>query len=121
MPDHEPPMKNDPPLGEEQETRYRKLDAIDAKCGSLLAVTSVLLVFISLPPIFEVVRPKHESWFKFVFIALLSSCMIALLVLFFKERPSDGFVEMRKRALNTAVFITATCCLVVMVIVASSL
>jgi hypothetical protein len=114
-------MSNDPSFRDGEDARYRELDTIDTKCGSLLAVTSILLVFISLPPIFDVVRPKHELGFKLVFISLLASCMISLFVLFFRERTSDRFVEMRKYALNTAVLVTATCCLIVTIVVASSL
>ena len=114
-------MTTEPPHRRDEEVRYRKLDAIDAKCGSLLAVTSILLVFISLPPIFETVRPKHALGFKLVFLSLLTSCMIALFVLFFKERTSEKFVQLRKYALNTAVCITATCCLVVICVVAVDL
>lgn len=105
----------------EEEVRYRKLDAIDTKCGSLLAVTSILLVFISLPPIFENVRPKHALGFKLVFVSLLASCLISLFVLFFKERTSDAFVNLRKLALNLSVCLTAACCLVVILIVVLSL
>ena len=116
-------MKNEPdtPRDDSHEARYQKLDAIDAKTGALLAVTSVLLVFISLPPIFEKVRPEHPLGFKVVFLALLISCLITLFALFFKEHPSDGFVRARKYALNTAVCITAACCLAVIVIVEASL
>jgi uncharacterized membrane protein len=110
-----------PPHSEEEDIRYRKLDAIDTKTGALLAVTSILLVFISLPPIFEEVRPSHAVGFKLVFMALLTSCLISLFVLFFKEHTSESFVEVRKYALNTAVFITAACCLAVIVIVGASL
>ncbi|HUJ42694.1 MAG TPA: hypothetical protein VLW52_03700 [Opitutaceae bacterium] len=95
------------------DVRYRKLDTIDGKCGSLLAVTSILLVFISLPPIFDAARAAHALAFKFVFITLLTSCLLALFVLFFKEDASDRFVETRKYALNTAVCLTAACCVVV--------
>jgi hypothetical protein len=80
-----------------------------------------LLVFISLPPIFENVRPAHAFGFKVVFISLLVSCLIALFVLFFKEETSDGFVDMRKYALNAAVWITGACCVTVLFIVAASL
>lgn len=114
-------MNSDRPHSKEEEIRYRKLDALDAKCGSLLAVTSVLLVFISLPPIFDSARSAHPIVFKLVFISLLTSCLIALFVLFFKEHTSERFVEMRKYALNTAVCITAACCLIVTVIVATRL
>ena len=106
---------------EDEDFRYQKLDAIDTKCGSLLSVTSILLVFVSLPPIFETVRPKHLLGFRLVFISLLASCLISLFVLFFKEHTSDAFVELRKYALNTSVCITAACCLVVIIIVAASL
>jgi hypothetical protein len=114
-------MKTVSPHARDDELRYRKLDAIDAKCGALLAVTSILLVFISLPPIFEKVRPVHTLGFKIVFLSLLTSCLIALLVLFFKEDTSDTFVCLRKYALNTAVAITAVCCLIVTLIVAAAL
>ena len=111
-------MHDQPRLVRDEEVRYRKLDVIDAKCGSLLAVTSILLVFISLPPIFDSVRLAHPYAFRVVAIALLTSCMIALFVLFFREHTSDRFVEIRKAALNTAVCITAACCLAVIVVVA---
>ncbi|HVU18573.1 MAG TPA: hypothetical protein VHD32_16845 [Candidatus Didemnitutus sp.] len=105
----------------EEEIRYRKLDAIDAKCAPLLAVTSILLVFIALPPIFDSIRTVHHLIFKFLVLSLLASCLIALLALFFKERTSDGFVTLRKYALNLAVAITALCCLVVTIVVATTL
>jgi len=114
-------MASHPPHSQAEEVRYRKLDAIDARCGALLAVTSVLLVFVSLPPIFDTARSVHPLVFKFLFISLLASCLLALFVLFFKERTKDWFVEMRKYALNTAVCITAACCVVVAVIVAARL
>ncbi len=114
-------MTSLPPHSQAEEVRYRKLDAIDGKCGSLLAVTSVLLVFISLPPIFDTARSVHPIVFKALFIALLASCLLALFVLFFKERTSEKFVDLRKYALNTAVCITAVCCVVVAVIVAARL
>lgn len=114
-------MSDHPPHPKEEEVRYRKLDAIDAKCGSLLAVTSILLVFISLPPILESVRLAHPVAFKLLAVLLLSSCLIALFVLFFQERTSDRFVTLRKVALNTAVGITAACCLAVILIVTAGL
>jgi len=105
------------PKQNDEDLRYQKLDTIDTKCGSLLAVTSILLVFISLPPVFETMRPAHPLGFKLVFLALLASCFISLFVLFFKERTSDRFLAVRKFALNTAVCITAACCMIVGVIV----
>ena len=33
----------------DMEFRYRKLDALDTKCGALLTLTSVMLVVVSLP------------------------------------------------------------------------
>jgi hypothetical protein len=110
-----------PPFTQEHELHYRKLDAIDAKCGALLAVTSILLVFASMPPVFEMARAGHPLGFKMVFIALLVSCMISLVVLFFKEETSDRFVEGRKYALNAAVCITATCCLYMTLLIGSVL
>ncbi|HUL54202.1 MAG TPA: hypothetical protein VLT83_12400 [Opitutaceae bacterium] len=112
-------MKNDHPRSDD--LRYRKLDTIDGKCGSLLAVTSILLVFISMPPIFDAARAAHALAFKLVFVALLSSCLLALFVLYFKEEASDRFVEMRKYALNIAVCLTAACCVVVALFVAARL
>ncbi|HEY4246798.1 MAG TPA: hypothetical protein VGM64_08075 [Lacunisphaera sp.] len=109
------------PHTKEEEIRYRKLDAIDAKCAPLLAVTSILLVFIGLPPIFETIRPAHHIIFKILVLSLLASCLVALIALFFKDHTSDGFVTVRKYALNTAVAITAFCCLVVTMIVAETL
>jgi hypothetical protein len=114
-------MNGHPPHPKDEEVRYRKLDAIDSKCGSLLAVTSILLVFISLPPVFDSVRLAHPVAFKLLAISLLSSCLVALFVLFFREHTSEQFVELRKFALNTAVGITAACCLAVIAVVAARL
>lgn len=114
-------MSDHPPHPKEEEVRYRKLDTIDAKCGSLLAVTSILLLFISLPSIFDSVRLAHPFAFRILAISLLSSCLIALFLLFFREDTRGQFVRLRKIALNTAVGITAACCLAVIVIVATRL
>ncbi len=114
-------MPSHPPHSQAEEVRYRKLDAIDGKCGSLVAVTSALLVFISLPPIFDSVRLVHPLVFKSIFLALLASSLIALVVLSFKEGTSEKFVDLRKYALNTAVGLTAACCVVVAAIVATRL
>ena len=103
---------------EEEDVRYRKLGAIDAKCGSLLQLTSVLLVFISMPPIFETLRVQHAFFCKLIFIALLIFCIISLFVLYFKEVTSEEFVNYRKHLLNLAVCVTGICCLSVTVIVA---
>jgi hypothetical protein len=114
-------MKHPPPHPDDDEVLYRKLDTIDGKCGSLLAVTSILLVFISLPPMFDTARAMHPGAFKLVFISLLTSCLLALFVLFFKEDASPRFVATRKHALNTAVCLTAACCVVVALFVAARL
>jgi hypothetical protein len=114
-------MHSSPAYTREEEVRYQKLSAIDSKCGSLLALTSVLLVFVSLPPIFEGARPQHPGTFRMIFIALLVSCLISLFVLYFKEDTSEKFVDCRKYALNTAVCLTGVCCLAVIRIVYLSL
>jgi len=104
----------------EEDVRYQKLSAIDSKCGSLLQLASVLLVFISMPPIFDAVRPQHAFGFKLIFIALLAVCSISLFVLFFKEHTTERFVDFRKYALNFALCVTGLCCIAVTAIVAIS-
>jgi FtsH-binding integral membrane protein len=105
----------------EEGVRYSKLSAIDAKCGSLLQLTSLLLVFLSMSSIYDDTRRLLGSGTKFLFIGLLVSCIISLFVLFFKEDTSEQFVDFRKHALNTAVIITSLCCIIVVFMVYHSL
>ena len=114
-------MTTQPAYTKAEEIRYQKLSAIDSKCGSLLQLASVLLVFISMPPIFDAVRPQHAFGFKLIFVILLIVCLISLFVLFFKEHTTERFVDLRKYALNFALCLTGLCCLAVTVIVIISL
>ena len=114
-------MSSQPTHTKAEEVRYQKLSAIDSKCGSLLQLTSVLLVFISMPPIFDAVRPKHALAFKAIFVGLLLSCLLSLGVLFFKEHTSERFVDVRKYALNFSLCVTGVCCAAVTFIVIVSL
>jgi hypothetical protein len=112
---------NQDAYSKEEGVRYSKLAAIDVKCGSLLQLTSLLLVFLSMSSIYDGTRRLLGSSVKFLFIGLLLSCIISLFVLFFKEDTSEQFVDFRKQALNTAVVITAICCLIVTFLVYHSL
>lgn len=114
-------MSPQPAHTKAEDVRYQKLAAIDSKCGSLLQLTSILLVFISMPPIFDAVRPKHAPVFKLIFIGLLLSCLLSLCVLFFKEHTSEQFVDGRKCILNLSLCVTGICCAAVTFIVIVSL
>ena len=113
-------MNSQPAYTKAEEVRYLKLSAIDSKCASLLQLASVLLVFISMPPIFDSVRPQHAFGFKLIFIALLLVCFLSLFVLFFKEHTTEFFVDVRKYVLNFALGVTGLCCLAVTAIVVLS-
>jgi hypothetical protein len=99
--DHKPP------------TRYEKLSAMDTKCGALLQLTSLLLVFISLSSVQERLLGPNHDFYQVLAIGLLVSCLLQLYVLWFKEAPSEAFVTRRKWIFNTAVALTATGCLAV--------
>jgi hypothetical protein len=98
-------------------THYEKLGAMDAKCGALLQLTSLLLVFISLSSIQEKFLGENQIYYKALVIVLLLSCLLQLYVLWFKEEPSERFVTLRKWIFNFAVTFTAAACIGVAAVV----
>jgi hypothetical protein len=96
-----------------QPTLYEKLSAMDAKCGALLQLTSLLLVFISLASVQQRLLGPEHNFYQVLVIGLLVSCLLQLYVLWFKEAPSQAFVNRRKWVFNTACALTATACLAV--------
>ena len=100
-------------MNPKEPTLYEKLSAMDAKCGALLQLTSLLLVFISLSSVQERLLGPEHNFYQVLVIGLLVSCLLQLYVLWFKEVPSQAFVNQRKWVFNTACALTATACLVV--------
>jgi hypothetical protein len=94
-------------------TLYEKLSAMDAKCGALLQLTSLLLVFISLSSVQERLLGPNHGLYQVLVIGLLLSCLLQLYVLWFKEAPTLAFVNRRKVIFNTAVALTAAGCMAV--------
>jgi fumarate reductase subunit C len=95
---------------------YEKLGSIDRKCGALLQVTAVLLVFVALPAVHE--KFLSNNAVVLLLIVLLLSCLGQLYILWFKEDPKgsevvdyESLVKTRQWVLNTAVAITAVVCL----------
>ena len=101
----------------DQSTRYAKLDSIDAKCGALLQLTSLLLVFVSLQTVQDKVLAPNPGLYRWLVIGLVVSCLFQLYALWFNEHPNDRFVDQRKWVFNTAVLITTAACLVVLFVV----
>ncbi len=109
-------------MDQEQSTNYAKLGAIDAKCGALLQLSSLLLVFVSLTSVQQSLTGAiRQGIYKLLVIGLLVSCLIQLHVLWFREVPSRRFVAWRARLFNLAVALTAGCCLTIMVVVGQAL
>jgi hypothetical protein len=102
-------------MGQNKPTLYEKLGAMDAKCGALLQLTSLLLVFVSLSSVQEKLLSTNQKSYKALVIGLLLSCLLQLYVLWFKEEPSEKFVDRRKWVFNIAVVLTAAACLFVSV------
>jgi hypothetical protein len=100
-------------MSQNQPTHYEKLSAMDAKCGALLQLTSLLLVFVSLSSVQEKLLGTNQNYYKALVIGLLLSCLLQLYVLWFKEEPGKSFVDQRKWIFNIAVALTAAACSVV--------
>lgn len=101
-------------MSQDKPSRYDKLGAMDAKCGALLQLTSLLLVFVSLSSVQEkLLVGTNQNYYRWLVIGLLLSCLLQLYVLWFNEEPSESFVDQRKWIFNVAVALTAGACLFV--------
>jgi hypothetical protein len=102
-------------------TNYEKLNAIDVKAGGILALTSLLLVFISLATVQDKILSDHPDLYRSLVIILLVSCLGQLVVLWFSEEPEDWLVTLRMWAFNIAVSLSVIACLTVLVLVSVAL
>jgi hypothetical protein len=93
----------------EMEFRYRKLDALDTKCGALLTLTSVMLVVVSLPLFAQPpVNPWINRLYVLAYLLFLISAAISVYILWFKEFPSNNFVRYRICLHNVTALMTGT-------------
>jgi hypothetical protein len=88
-----------------QDDHYRKLDTLDAKCGALLQLSSVMVVFLELRK-----ADNDSAAGRVTTLLFLVAAVLALFVLWFKERPDSAFVAHRCSVFNAAVVITAIGC-----------
>jgi hypothetical protein len=114
------PSPDELALSTRVQTLYLKLNAIDTKCGGLLQLSSVLLVFIGLDPT-RAFLSEESMLQRAVIVALLLSCMLTLYVLWFKEAPDEALLARRIRLFNLATGIASAACAVVATVTVISL
>lgn len=94
-------------MNRETQIKYTKLSAIDGKTGGLLQITSILLVFASLPLTFGEVQGVQKIYLKTFMLVFLLSGLLSLFSMWFAEHPSGRLVRMRVIAHNLTVIFTA--------------
>jgi len=95
-------------MDQEIEINYTKLNAIDGKTGGLLQITSILLVFASLPLMLGEIQDIQKTFLQVFMIVFLISGLFSLFSMWFSEFPSKRLVQIRVIAHNLTVLLTAT-------------
>ena len=94
-------------MDRETEIKYTKLSAIDGKTGGLLQITSILLVFASLPITFGKAIDLQRVYLEVFIMIFLISGLLSLFSMWFAEQPSARLLTLRVIAHNLTVILTA--------------
>lgn len=90
-------------MNHEYQKKHEKLDALDSKTGSLLQVTSLMMILVTLPEL-----KLRLGWsYNLSMGIFVSAVLISLTILWFNKKPSDSFVQNRILMLNISVILVA--------------
>jgi len=91
-------------MNHEYQKKHEKLDALDSKTGSLLQVTSLMMILVTLPEL-----KSRLNWSYNLSMGLfVTAVLFSLTILWFNKKPSDSFVRRRVLMLNISVILVAS-------------